>query len=233
MKKTNTKSSLPTLKRLLRYLGSYRFLIVLSILFAAVSVVVSLYIPILVGQAIDCIIEAGNVNFEEMADILVKIAVCTCGIAVIQWLMNSVNNRITYHVIRDVRKDAFAKLTTLPLSYIDTHPHGETVSRVISDVDQFADGLLLGFSQLFTGIVTIVCTLVFMLTIHPLITLVVVLLTPLSFFVASFIAKRTYAMFRLQSETRGEQTALINEVIANQQVVRAFSREDESLAQFD
>ncbi len=233
MKTTKKQTSLPTVKRLLRYLGGYRFFIALSILFAALSVVISLYIPILVGQAIDCILDAGNVDFEAMADVLVKIGVCTAAVAVMQWLMNSVNNKITYQVIRDVRKDAFGKLLTLPLSYIDTHPHGETVSRVIADVDQFADGLLLGFSQLFTGVVTIVCTLIFMLTIHPLITLVVVLLTPLSFFVASFIAKRTYAMFRLQSETRGEQTALINETVSNQQVIRAFSREDETLASFD
>ncbi len=233
MKEKNTPSSLPTVKRLFRYLGRYGFFIALSILFAAASVVVSLYIPILVGDAIDCIVSAGHVNFDAMADILVTIAICTCGIALLQWLMNSVNNKITYEVIRDVRKDAFAKLTTLPLSYIDTHPHGETVSRVIADVDQFADGLLLGFSQLFTGVVTIVCTLIFMLTIHPWITLVVVLLTPLSFFVASFIAKRTYAMFRLQSETRGEQTALVNEAMENQAVLRAFSREDETLARFD
>jgi len=229
----NKQNTLPIVKRLLRYLGKYGFFILLSVLLAAVSVVLSLYIPILVGDAIDCIVSAGNVDYDAMAEILVTVAVCTCIIAIIQWIMNSVNNKITYQVIRDVRKDAFRKLTTLPLSYIDTHPHGETVSRVISDVDQFADGLLLGFSQLFSGIVTIVCTLVFMLTIHPLITLVVVLLTPLSFFVASFIAKRTYDMFRLQSETRGEQTALINETIANQQVVRAFSREDETLDTFD
>ncbi len=227
------KQQSTSLRRLLRYLGRHGVFIALSVLFAATSVVVSLYIPILVGRAIDCIVTAGQVDYDAMADILVTVAVCTAAIAVLQWLMNTLNNKITYDVIRDVRRDAFAKLTALPLSYIDTHPHGETVSRVISDVDQFADGLLLGFSQLFTGVVTILCTLVFMLTIHPWITLVVVLLTPLSFFVAAFIAKRTYAMFRLQSETRGEQTALINETIANQGVIRAFSREDETLARFD
>jgi ATP-binding cassette subfamily B protein len=219
--------------RLLSYLKKSIPVLVLTILFAAATVALSLYIPILCGRAIDGMIGEGRADFETIADCLVRIAVSASLCGILQWVMNSLNNRMTYRVICDVRRDAFDTLTHLPLSYIDSHPHGATVSRVIADVDQFADGLLLGFTQFFTGIATIVCTLIFMLTIHPLITLAVVVLTPLSLFVASFIAKRTYDMFRLQSDTRGELTAQINEVIGGQQVVRAFSREADCLAQFD
>ena len=222
-----------TWKRLLSYLKRNIPILILVILLSAVTVVLSLYIPILCGRAIDCMIGKGEVNFDGIAECLVRIGVSACLCGIFQWVMNSLNNRVTYRVVCDVRRDAFDTLTHLPLSYVDSHPHGGTVSRVIADVDQFADGLLLGFTQFFTGIATIVCTLVFMLTIHPLITLAVVVLTPLSLFVASFIARKTYAMFRLQSDTRGELTAQINEVIGGQPVVRAFSREEDCLRQFD
>ncbi|MBR4184469.1 MAG: ABC transporter ATP-binding protein [Clostridia bacterium] len=222
-----------TWKRLLSYLHASLPLLILTILFAGATVVLSLWIPVLCGRAIDCMTGPGKVDFDGIADCLVRIGIAAGLVGILQWVMNSLNNRITYRVISDVRRDAFATLTHLPLSYIDSHPHGGTVSRVIADVDQFADGLLLGFTQFFTGIATILCTLFFMLTIHPLITLVVVVLTPLSLFVASFIAKRTYDMFRLQSDTRGELTAQINEVIGNQPVVRAFSKEADCLAEFD
>lgn len=233
MAKTKNKVKHETWSRLFLYLKKYLWLLALSIILAGVTVVLSLYIPILCGRVIDCMIDKGNVDFDLIATILVKIAVATLSCGVLQWLMNTINNRITYSVIRDVRKDAFATITHLPISYIDSHPHGGTVSCVISDVDQFADGLLLGFTQFFSGIMTIVCTIVFMLTINPLITAVVVVLTPLSLFVASFIAKKTYAMFRKQSETRSELTAHINESVSGQNVVRAFSKEADILAQFD
>ncbi len=222
-----------TWARLGAYLKKYTALIVLTILLAAAVVVFTLYIPILCGRAIDCMVGAGNVDFAGMAENLTQIAFCAFACGILQWVMNSVNNKITYSVICDVRRDAFDTITELPLSYIDSHPHGGTVSRVISDVDQFADGLLLGFTQLFSGVMTILCTLVFMLMIHPLITLIVVILTPLSLFVASFIAKKTFTMFRLRSETNGELTAFINETVGGQQVIRAFSQEDETLAHFD
>ena len=222
-----------TWHRLLTYLQKSIPLIILIILLSASTVVLSLYIPILCGRAIDCMTGEGNVDFDGIADCLVRIGVSACLCGILQWVMNSLNNRVAYRVVCDVRRDAFDTLTHLPLSYVDSHPHGGTVSRVIADVDQFADGLLLGFTQFFTGIATIVCTLVFMLTIHPLITLAVVVLTPLSLFVASFIAKKTYDMFRLQSDTRSELTAQINEVIGGQPVVRAFSREEDCLRKFD
>lgn len=233
MAKTKNKVKHETWSRLFLYLKKYLWLLALSIILAGVTVVLSLYIPILCGRVIDCMIDKGNVDFDLIATILVKIAVATLSCGILQWLMNTINNRITYSVIRDVRKDAFATITHLPISYIDSHPHGGTVSCVISDVDQFADGLLLGFTQFFSGIMTIVCTIVFMLTINPLITAVVVVLTPLSLFVASFIAKKTYTMFRKQSETRSELTAHINESVSGQNVVRAFSKESDILAQFD
>ncbi len=233
MAKTKNKVKQETWSRLFLYLKKYLWLLALSIILAGVTVVLSLYIPILCGRVIDCMIDKGNVDFDLIATILVKIAVATLSCGILQWLMNTINNRITYSVIRDVRKDAFATITHLPISYIDSHPHGGTVSCVISDVDQFADGLLLGFTQFFSGIMTIVCTIVFMLTINPLITAVVVVLTPLSLFVASFIAKKTYTMFRKQSETRSELTAHINESVSGQNVVRAFSKESDILAQFD
>ena len=221
------------LRKVLSRLKKYRVLIVLSILFAAVTVALTLYVPVLVGDTIDMIVGPGDVNFTGIASSLVQIAIIVCVTALLQWLMNTINNKITFQVVRDVRSEAFRKLQILPLKYLDAHSHGEIVSRVIADVDQFADGLLMGFTQLFTGVLTILGTLFFMLSIHAGITLVVVLLTPISLFVASFIARRTYAMFKLQSETRGEQTALIDEMIGNQKVVQAFSHEDEALEKFD
>lgn len=231
--KKKTKVDKKTWQRLGAYLKKYTALILLTIVLAAAVVVFTLYIPILCGRAIDCMIGAGNVDFDGIAQNLIQIAFCAFACGVLQWIMNSVNNKITYSVICDVRRDAFDTITELPLSYIDSHPHGGTVSRVISDVDQFADGLLLGFTQLFSGIMTILCTLVFMLMIHPLITAIVVVLTPLSLFAASFIAKKTFTMFKLRSETNGELTAFINETVGEQTVIRAFSQEDETLAQFD
>ena len=221
------------LGKVLRRLKRYRLLLALSILFAAVTVGLTLYVPVLVGEAIDLILGPGQVDFTGIAALLVRIAWIVAVTALLQWLMNTINNKITYQVVRDVRDEAFRRIQILPLKYLDAHPHGEIVSRVIADVDQFADGLLMGFTQLFTGVVTILGTLCFMLSIHPGITLVVVLLTPISLFVASFIARRTYAMFKLQSETRGRQTAIIDEMIGSQKTVQAFSHEKASLDQFD
>ena len=222
-----------TLKKVLNYVKKHGAALVLTILLAAVTVGLSLYIPILVGRAIDCIIEAGKVDFAAIFPILAQIAVLAGGVALAQWLSGVLNNRITYRVVQDIRADAFRKLQILPLSYIDSHAHGDTVSRVIADVDQFADGLLMGFTQLFSGIVTILATIGFMLSVNPLITLVVVLATPLSLFVAKFIAQRTGSLFRRQSELRGEQTAFLNEMLQNQKVVKAFSHEKQNEARFD
>ncbi len=222
-----------TLNRLLAAIKKYSVWMVFSILLAAGSVALTLYVPILIGEAIDCIIAPGRVDFATIGTILLRVAVLVGVTALMQWIMNMLNNKVTYQVVRDVRTQAFAKLNRLPFSYLDTHPTGETVSRIIADVDQFADGLLMGFTQFFTGIVTIGGTLIFMLTIHPWITLLVVLLTPLSLVMARFIAGRTYSMFQLQSKTRGEQTAFVNEMIENQKVVQAFSHEDENLLHFD
>ncbi len=222
-----------TLRKVLHYIRRYRVFLVLSILLAGATVAGTLYVPILVGNAIDRIVATGAVDFGAVAAILLRIGIVIGITALLQWLMNSINNRITFHVIRDVRDEAFRKIEILPLSYLDAHSSGEIVSRVIADVDQFADGLLMGFTQLFTGVVTILGTLAFMLSINWKIALVVVVLTPLSLFVARFIARKTYRMFQLQSETRGKQTALIDEMIGNQKVVQAFSHESESLEQFD
>jgi len=205
----------------------------ISIVLATATVALTLYVPILIGRAIDCIIGPGNVDFEAISKLLFKIGITVAATCTLQWLMNHINNKITYHVVRDIRKKTFRKIEILPLSYIDAHPHGEIVSRIISDVDQFADGLLMGFSQLFTGIVTIAATFIFMLAINVKITFIVVILTPLSLFVADFIAKRTYSMFKLQSETRGEQTSLIDEMIGNAKIVQAFSYQEEALKRFD
>lgn len=222
-----------TLKEVLRYIRSYRAFLGLSILCAGVSVALSLYNPILIGNAVDRVLGQGKVDFSAVFQILVKMGVLIGITAAAQWLMNLCSNRISYNVIRDMRQDAFEKIQTLPFQYIDGHPYGEVVSRVIADVDQFSDGLLMGFTQLFSGVITIVGTLLFMFAINPTITLAVVILTPLSFVVASFIASRTYSMFRLQSETRGEQTALIEEMIGSQKVVKAFGYEKESQERFD
>lgn len=231
--KKDTSKNKQTIKKVWRYLRHYKFFLILSLILAAAVVAMQLYIPILIGNAVDCIIDKGQVDFDTVFDILKKMGIVILIAAVCQWIMNVCNNQITYHTIRDVRKKAFEKIEILPLKYIDDHAYGEIVSRVIADVDQFADGLLMGFTQFFTGMVTIIGTLVFMLTVNVPITLVVVLITPLSLFVASFIAKRTYSMFQLQSETRGEQTALIDEIVGNQKIVQAFGHEDESLETFD
>ena len=222
-----------TFRKILHYIGKYWFFVVLSILFAAVTVALTLYIPILTGKAVDFIIGPGHVDFDGVFGVLRTAVIVIALTAVSQWIMNVCNNRITYHVVQDIRKDAMDRIQIVPLKYLDGHAAGDIVSRVIADADQFADGLLMGFTQLFTGVVTIIGTLIFMLTIHPGITLVVVGLTPISLFVARFIAKRTYDMFRLQSETRAEQTALIDEMVGNQKIVQAFSHEDEALEQFD
>lgn len=230
-KKLNVRKD--TMKQMFQYIKKHSLFVVLSILFAAVSVALTLYVPILIGEAVDYIVAPGQVEFEEILSILLKIGVCIGVTGIAQWIMNICNNRITYHVVHDIRKDAFDKLQILPLKYIDGHSQGEIVSRVIADVDQFADGLLMGFTQFFTGIVTIVGTLLFMLTIHPGITVVVIVITPISLFVAAFIAKNTYDMFQQQSKARGEQTALIDEMIGNKKVVQAFGRERAVLGQFD
>ena len=231
--KLSAKQTRKTLATVLRYLRRYRLHIIASALLAAVSVGLTLYIPIVIGDAIDHIIDQGNVHFDAIVPLLLRVALCAGIIALSQWLMSTLNNKITFEVVRDTRSAAFRRIQKLPLSYLDTKPTGEIVSRVISDVDQFADGLLLGFTQLFTGVLTILGTLIFMLTLHPLITLVVVLLTPLSLFVARYIATHTHDMFKKQSETRGEQTAMIEEMIGNQKIVKAFSHEDEALRDFD
>jgi ATP-binding cassette subfamily B protein len=230
MKNKNNKD---IINKVLSHIGRYKFFLLISILLAAVSVILTLYIPILTGQAVDCIVGQGNVDFVGILAILRKMAVIIILTAVVQWLMNTCNNKIAYQVVRDVRDEAFKKLEILPLKYIDGHSHGDIVSRIIADVDQFSDGLLMGFTQLFTGVVTIIGTLVFMFSINVSTTFVVVILTPLSFFIAGFIAKRTFSMSKLQSETRGEQTALIDEMIGNEKVVKAFGHENKAIEQFD
>ena len=222
-----------TLKKVLKYVQRHGFFMVLSILFAAITVALTLYTPILIGDAIDLIVGKGQVDFAGIAAILIKTGIIIGITALIQWLMNTINNRITYHVVRDIRNEAFRKIEILPLSYIDAHPYGDIVNRVIADADQFADGLLMGFTQLFTGIVTILGTLFFLFSISWKIAIVVVIVTPLSLFIARFIANRTYRMFRVQSETCGQQTAFIDEMIGNQKVVQAFSHEGEALEEFD
>lgn len=222
-----------TLRKVLKYVQRHGFFMVLSIPFAAITVALTLYTPILIGDAIDLIVGKGQVDFAGIAAILIKTGIIIGITALIQWLMNTINNRITYHVVRDIRNEAFRKIEILPLSYIDAHPYGDIVNRVIADADQFADGLLMGFTQLFTGIVTILGTLFFLFSISWQIAIVVVIVTPLSLFIARFIANRTYRMFRVQSETRGQQTAFIDEMIGNQKVVQAFSHEGEALEEFD
>ena len=222
-----------TLKKVLRYIRPYWPLVALSILLAAVTVAASLYIPILTGNAVDLILGPGQVDFAGIFKILVEICVIIVIAALAQWLMSLFNNRITYRVVRDIRNKAFDQLQKLPLKYLDGHPTGQIVSRVIADVDQFADGLLMGFTQLFTGVITILGTLGFMLTVSGTITAVVVVITPVSLLVAAFIAKRTYAMFRLQSQVRGEQTGFVEEMVGGQKVVQAFHHEAEAMERFD
>lgn len=230
--KNRTKQS-ETLKKVFRRLGRYRIFLVFSILLATVTVALTLYVPKLTGKAVDYIVEKGLVDFSGVIRIMIQIGVCTLITALAQWLMNVCNNKMTFQVVRDIRNEAFQKIEILPLKYIDGHPYGEVVSRVIADVDQFADGLLMGFTQLFTGVATIVGTFGFMLSVNVKITFVVVLITPVSFLVANFIAKRTFSMFKIQSETRGEQTGLIDEMIGNQKVVQAFGRGEDVLERFD
>lgn len=222
-----------TIKKVLHYIRRYRFFLIASLVLALITVVLTLYVPILTGQAVDLIVGKGQVDFAGVYRICVKIGIAILLTMVAQWVMNVANNKITYSVVRDIRTDAFEKIQVLPLSYIDSHSYGGIVSRVIADADQFADGLLMGFTQLFTGVITILGTLGFMLSVSVPIALVVVVLTPVSLFVAAFIAKRTYQMFRMQSETRGEQTALIEEMIGNQKVVQAFGQENEVGDRFD
>ena len=236
-RKTNSekkqKSQAATLKEVICRLGRYRIFLVFSILLATVSVALTLYIPKLTGHAVDYVIGKGEVNFPGVIRVMIQIGVCTLITALAQWLMNVCNNKMTYQMVQDIRNEAFDKIEQLPLKYIDGHPYGEVVSRVIADVDQFSDGLLMGFTQLFTGIATIIGTFCFMLSVNVSITFVVVLITPVSFFVANFIAKRTFRMFRLQSEIRGEQTGLIDEMIGNQKVVQAFGRGEDATERFD
>lgn len=233
MKRIVTKQQKTTIGKVLRYIKKYWMYLGISIFLAAVTVALTLYIPILTGRAVDLIVAKGLVDFAGILTILKRMAVIILLTAAAQWVMNACNNKITYNVVRDIRKEVFDRIEHLPLSYIDSHSYGEVVSRVIADVDQFADGLLMGFTQFFTGVVTIFGTLIFMLTINVKITVAVVLITPLSLFVASFIAKKTFSMFKLQSETRGEQTGFIEEIIGNQKVVQAFSHEKEALEKFD
>lgn len=222
-----------TLRKVLRYMKKYIPLLVVSIVLATITVAMTLYFPILTGNALDLILKAGAVDFEGIIEIVKRALIVIAVSAISQWVMNVCNNKMTYHIVMDIRKDAFLKIEKLPLKTIDGKPHGDIVSRVIADVDTFAEGLLMGFTQLFSGIATIVGTLLFMLLLDVKITLVVVVLTPISLFVASFIAKKTYSMFQLQSKTKGEQTSLINEMIENQKVVQAFSHEDEVLEEFE
>lgn len=227
------KKNKGTVGKVLKLIGPYKYLLLLSLVFAMISVALTLYAPILIGDGVDVLIGKGQINFPEVFAILKKLAVVIVLTCVAQWLMNLCNNRITYRVVKDVRTKAFARLQVLPLKYVDSHPQGETISRIITDVEQFSDGLLMGFSQFFTGIVTILGTLVFMLGIHVQIALVVILITPVSLFVASFIAKRTYTMFQKQSETRAEMTSLVEEMIGNQKTVQAFGYGEEALKRFD
>jgi ATP-binding cassette subfamily B multidrug efflux pump len=222
-----------TIKKVLDYIKKYKILVALSLIFAAVTVALTLYVPILTGRAVDFIIGKGNVDFDSLIKIAVEIVVIVAITAVLQWLMSICNNKITYGVVRDIRNEAFEKIERMPLSYIDTHEHGDIVSRIIADVDTFADGLLMGFTQAFTGIITIFGTLIFMVTINFKITILVVLVTPLSLVIANFIAKRTYKLFRKQSEIKGKQTGIINEMIGNQKVVKAYSKEADVLERFD
>ncbi|MCI5868363.1 MAG: ABC transporter ATP-binding protein/permease [Dorea sp.] len=221
-----------TIQRILTYVSNYKLLVTLSILMSAVSVVLTLYVPILIGRAVDQIIGPANVNRAALFGILRTIVVITLITALAQWLKNHINNQVTYHVAEDIRTRAFDHIQILPVAYIDSHPSGDIVSRIITDTDQFSEGLLMGFTQLFSGVATILGTLLFMLSIHPLITLVVVAVTPLSFFAAKFIASRTFIMFKYQSETRGEMTALTDELLGNLKVVKAFSHEEEAKNQF-
>lgn len=232
-KKRNFRANAGIFFKVLKYLRAYRIFFILSLLFTAASVALTLYVPILIGRAIDKAIGAGNVDLQGIAEILITVGIAVVITAVLQWLINVFNNRMSYGIVRNIRHDAFVRIQQLPVSYIDSHRSGDIVSRMITDADQFSDGLLMGFTQFFNGIMTIIGTLVFMLTISAPVTLIVVIVTPLSLFVAAFIAKRTYSMFRLQSEIRSEQTSLVDEMITNHKVVTAFSKEKDVSSEFD
>jgi len=229
----NKETQMQTIKKVFRRLGKYRIYLILSLMLAFITVALTLYIPKLSGMAVDKIVGKGQVDFAALFKIMLTIAGCTIITAIAQWLMNICNNKMTYGIVRDIRNEAFHKIEILPLKYIDDHSYGEIVSRIVADVDQFSDGLLMGFTQLFTGIITILGTFCFMLSVNVKITFVVVLITPVSFWVASFISKHTYQMFRLQSETRGEQTGLIDEMIGGQKVVQAFGQQENVMKKFD
>lgn len=233
MEKNRDDRQSQTLKKVFRRLGRYRIFLIFTILLSVITVALTLYIPKLTGKAVDCIVAEGQVDFNGVTEVLFQIGICILVTAFAQWLMNICNNKMTYQIVRDIRNDAFEKIEILPLRYIDGHPYGEVVSRVIADVDQFADGLLMGFTQLFTGVATIIGTFCFMLSVNVKITFVVVLITPVSFLVAGLIARRTYTMFKLQSETRGEQTGLIEEMIGNQKIVQAFGQSENVMERFD
>ncbi|MBE6702629.1 MAG: ABC transporter ATP-binding protein [Ruminococcaceae bacterium] len=233
MKKQKSRAPRGTMRRVLSYLKGYRVYLFFSLLLALACVILTLYLPVLIGKAIDCIVGPNRVDFDTIRALFLQAAIIIAATALGQWLMNVCNNKMTFGIVRNIRNDAFCHLQKVPLSYLDTHKTGDMVSRIIADVDQFSDGLLLGFTQLFTGILTILGTVIFMLILHPGITLVVILVTPLSLFVAAFIAKRTHSMFKLQSEVRGKQTALMEEAIGSHKVVVAFSQEDELLERFD
>ena len=233
MKEKKNAAQRGAIKKTLAYVSRYKYLIALSIILAAGTVALTLYTPILIGRAIDMIIGKGNVDFDGILRLLIKTGILVISSAIMQWIMNIINNNITFRVVKDIREEAFERLHSLPLSYIDSHSHGDLVSRIIADVDQFADGLLMGFTQFFTGVVTIIGTLGFMLSIDVRITVVVVILTPLSLLIARFIAKSTYEYFKIQSEIRGEQTALIDEIIGEQKTVKAFSHEKQAITDFD
>ena len=222
-----------TVKKVLLYLRAYKWLFLLSLILAAISVGLTIYIPVLIGRAIDLAVGINQVDFDGILKILVSIGIISIVIALLQWIMNICNNKITFGTVRRMRKAAFLKLQSLPLSYIDSHSVGDTVSRVVGDVDQFSDGLLMGFSQLFTGALTILVTLGFMIYINPIIAIIVVVMTPLSLFVAAFIAKSTHNLFKKQAEVRGEQTALIDEMIGEHKTVVAFSQEENVIERFD
>ena len=235
MAKATQKARPGTMKKVLGYIGKYRLLLPVSILLAIISVSLTLYVPTLIGDAIDLIANIGKqeaFSINEIVSVLITAGILIIITAAAQWLMSTINNKISFGVVRDIRNDAFCKIESLPLSYIDKKAHGDIVSRVINDADQFAEGLLLGFTQLFTGILTIVGTLAFMIYMNWVIALVVFILTPLSLFIAKFIASKTYSMFRERSECEGATTAYINEIVGNEKIVKAFSREDESLAKF-
>ncbi len=221
------------MKKVLRYVKKYRFLIGITLVLSVVIVAATLYVPIIIGKGIDCIIGPGNVSFNNIKNMIVTVVILVVVTAILQWVVNTINNKITYNVVRDIRNEAFEKIENLPLKYIDTHSYGDIVSRVIADAEQFSEGLLMGFTQLFTGVLTILGTLILMLTIDVKIALAVVVVTPLSLLVANFIAKKTFSMFQLQSKTRGEHTALIEEMVGNQKVVKAFGHEDEAIEEFD